>query len=120
LITGVTVAPIATGLGLLGGTAGSIGGSKIGSRVGNAVYSRETENDGVGSLVSTNRETGATVGGLVVGTIGGMAGASIVKPIANSQVYKGLQLARALNKGVKNAEIVDSPVTQNILAGKLG
>lgn len=40
--------------------------------------------------------------------------------IAGTQLYKGWQLARALNKGVKSAEIVDSPVTQNILAGKFG
>lgn len=33
---------------------------------------------------------------------------------------KANKVARALNKEVKGAEIADSPVTQNILAGKLG
>lgn len=35
-------------------------------------------------------------------------------------VNKANKVARALNKEVKSTEIADSPVTQNILAGKLG
>ena len=72
LLAGATVAPITTGMGLLGSAAGSIGGSMLGSRIGNAIYSRGTENDGGGSSISTNREKGATAGGLIVGTIGGI------------------------------------------------
>ncbi len=49
-----------------------------------------------------------------------MAAMPVIGVNPEMPVNKANKVARALNKEVKSTEIVDSPVVQNILAGKLG
>ena len=87
LINSLALTPIASISGLLGGIGGGLIGGRIGTAIGNNIYTKGTENNGIGSIISTNRnagsEIGTVVGGLWLGSKLGNFGRNSIKYAIN-------------------------------------
>lgn len=123
----VTYGPLVGALRLGAGSAGAAGGSYVAGKAG----------DFADKKLGTNwiGDTGRLLGGFAGFGAGMKSTTPLLQRAAARNISLGVpketfvslrkeglsgEVARALNREIKSAEIVDSPVTQNILAGKLG